>query len=130
MSMQEAARRQLQSKQDRAQDERPRPPMTMREVRDAERKGRPRKKKTKSERKKRERQIRQEARTQAIDRDNDHSVLSFLQWCGLNGFSPATGRRIIKADKGPPLIRLSERRIGITIGANREWQASGTRASA
>ena len=46
MSMQEAARRQLQSKQDRAQDERPRPPMTMREVRDAERKGRPRKKKS------------------------------------------------------------------------------------
>ena len=126
MSMQVAVRRKLQSKQDRAQAELS--PMTMREVRDAERKGRRPHKKTKSERKKREHEIRQEARTQALDRDNDHSVLA-LQWCGLNGFSPATGRRIIKAGKGPPIIHLSERRIGITIGANHKWQSSRTAAA-
>jgi hypothetical protein len=89
-----------------------------------------RRKKTKAQRNKRDRQSRQEARTQALHHDNEHSVLSFLQWCALNGFSPATGRRLIAKDKGPAIIRLSERRIGVTIGANRQWQEARTRASA
>jgi hypothetical protein len=55
---------------------------------------------------------------------NDNRVLTFLQWCTLNGFSAATGRRIIKSGKGPVITQLSERRIGITVGNNRKWQAS------
>lgn len=73
---------------------------------------------------------RQIAREQALRHDNDHAVLTFLQWCALNGFSEATGRRIIKAGNGPPFIQLSERRIGVTVGNNRTWQATRARGVA
>jgi hypothetical protein len=63
----------------------------------------------------------------AQDREDELSyqrMLSFAQWCALNGISPATGRRIIKAGTGPTVTRLSDRRIGITVAANATWQAS------
>jgi hypothetical protein len=69
-------------------------------------------------------------RRQSDDRDRaleDNRVLTFAAWCELNGFSPATGRRIIAAGKGPVVTQLSERRIGITIGNNRRWQTSVAR---
>jgi predicted DNA-binding transcriptional regulator AlpA len=56
--------------------------------------------------------------------DAEFRVLPFKQWCVVNGFSESTGRRIIKSDTGPTVTRLSARRIGITLRANREWQAS------
>jgi len=49
-------------------------------------------------------------------------VLTFLEWCRLNKISPAMGRRIRAAGKGPRFIRLSDRRIGVTVGDNRAWQ--------
>jgi hypothetical protein len=55
---------------------------------------------------------------------NQFRVLSFAQWCALNGISAATGRRILKSGKGPLVIRLSDRRIGISVGANAAWQAA------
>jgi hypothetical protein len=70
---------------------------------------------------------RQIARERALSHDNDHSVLTFLQWCQLNNFSEATGRRIVRAGNGPPIIQLSARRIGITVGNNRAWQESRAR---
>ena len=63
------------------------------------------------------------------DRQNDNRVLTFQQWCALNAFSPATGRRIIAADNGPTIIQLSPRRIGIRIGDNRAWQESRARGN-
>lgn len=54
--------------------------------------------------------------------NNDNQVLTFGEWCSSNTFSPATGRRIRKAGKGPRFIQLSDRRIGVTIGENRAWQ--------
>lgn len=62
----------------------------------------------------------------AADRElelNQFRVMSFAQWCGLNGISPATGRRLLRSGRGPIVTRLSDRRIGITIGANVAWQA-------
>jgi len=53
---------------------------------------------------------------------DDDRVLSFRDWCGINGFSEATGRRLRAAGKGPIFIRLSERRIGVTVRNNRQWQ--------
>jgi len=53
---------------------------------------------------------------------NQHQVITFLEWCSLNKISPATGRRIRKSGKGPKFIRLSDRRIGVTVGENRAWQ--------
>jgi len=71
-------------------------------------------------------------RHQRSQRDpaNDHRVLSFREWCDLNGLSPATGYRIIKAGTGPTVVQLSPRRIGITVRANREWQDARARGTA
>jgi hypothetical protein len=54
---------------------------------------------------------------------NQFRVMTFAEWCHLNAISPATGRRLLNSGRGPILTRLSDRRIGITIGANIAWQA-------
>jgi hypothetical protein len=54
---------------------------------------------------------------------NQHQVLRFSEWCLLNGISPATGRRILRSGHGPVILKLSARRIGITVAANTAWQA-------
>jgi hypothetical protein len=72
-----------------------------------------------------------ERRRRQSERDranlDDHRVLSFRRWCELNGFSPATGRRIINAGTGPVVTQLSLRRIGVTIGNNARWIESRAR---
>ncbi len=81
-----------------------------------------------TETERRRRQAERDARV--LQQQNDHRVLTFRQWCSLNGFSEATGRRIIAAGTGPVVIQLSARRIGITIRHNRLWQASRTMGAA
>jgi predicted site-specific integrase-resolvase len=55
-------------------------------------------------------------------------VLSFDEWCAINNLSVWTARRLIKAGKGPKILQLSPRRIGVTVRANREWQQARERA--
>jgi hypothetical protein len=55
---------------------------------------------------------------------NDDQVLTFLQWCALNGLSRRTGRRIIHSPNSPVLTMLTGRMYGITVAANRAWQQS------
>ena len=66
-------------------------------------------------------------RRSVVERD-DQRVMTFRQWCDLNGFSKDTGRRLIKAGQGPKILQLSPRRIGITVANNRKWQKSRERA--
>jgi hypothetical protein len=50
-----------------------------------------------------------ERRARQSEQDREHHpdrVLSFRQWCELNGFSPATGERIIKRGE-IPVLQLS-----------------------
>jgi predicted DNA-binding transcriptional regulator AlpA len=54
-------------------------------------------------------------------------VLPFPLWCDVNGFSKATGRRLIQRGDGPPVLQLSPRRIGIRESDNAAWQASRAR---
>jgi hypothetical protein len=61
--------------------------------------------------------------------DDDDAVLTFREWCALNGISPRTGRRILAGGNAPIVTQLSEKRIGVTRGNNRAWQASRARAS-
>jgi hypothetical protein len=58
---------------------------------------------------------------------DDDRVLTFKEWCALNGFSERTGRRILDAPGGPTITNLSARRIGISVRNNRKWQASRER---
>jgi predicted DNA-binding transcriptional regulator AlpA len=62
--------------------------------------------------------------------DLDDRVMSFHDWCHLNGFSVPTGRRILASANGPKVIQLSERRIGIRHRDNRAWQESRIRDGA
>jgi predicted DNA-binding transcriptional regulator AlpA len=64
-------------------------------------------------------------RAQASNRGR--RVLSFRQWCELNGFSERTGRRILESGTGPRVIQLSERRIGILEADNEAWQETRVR---
>jgi hypothetical protein len=59
---------------------------------------------------------------------NDDQVMSFAQWCALNGFSEPTGKRVLgRGDCA--YVQLNLRRIGITVRDNREYQQSRTRKS-
>jgi hypothetical protein len=61
------------------------------------------------------------AKVQAGGACDDH-VLTFAEWCGLNGISIATGRRIKASGEGPRFVRLGDRHLGVTIGDNRAWR--------
>jgi hypothetical protein len=82
-------------------------------------------------RKKVEQRATREAERALIARQyqNDNQVLSFRQWCLLNGFSVSTGRRIIGRGE-VTVTQLSSRRIGITVANNRRWLESRTRGAA
>jgi len=63
------------------------------------------------------------------DSSNDYRVLRFREWCDVAGISQRTGKRLLTSGRGPAVTRLSERRIGISVGAHRAWLASRERAS-
>jgi predicted site-specific integrase-resolvase len=62
-------------------------------------------------------------------RRTSQRILTFKQWCALNGFSESTGRRIIRAGK-VRVVQLSERRIGIGELDNADFQAACVRGRA
>ena len=57
----------------------------------------------------------------------DDRCLTFREWCQLNGIGERTGRRILASGNGPVVTQLTDKRIGITVRANREWQAARAR---
>jgi len=61
--------------------------------------------------------------------EDDDAVLTFREWCTLNGLSERLGRRILTGGNGPTVTDLSDRRIGITRRNNRIWQAARARQS-
>jgi hypothetical protein len=58
---------------------------------------------------------------------HDWQVLTVPQWCALANFSLRTGRRILASGTGPQVIQLSDKRIGITVAADRAWKAARAR---
>jgi predicted site-specific integrase-resolvase len=73
--------------------------------------------------------IQEAERRERQRRRTSQRILSFKQWCQLNGFSESTGRRVIRAGK-IRVIQLSERRIGIGEDDNADFQAACTRGAA
>jgi hypothetical protein len=65
-------------------------------------------------------------RRNVVERD-DCRVMSFREWHELNGISKDNARRLIKLGRGPKILQLSDRRIGITVRANRDWQRARER---
>jgi hypothetical protein len=74
-------------------------------------------------------QSRRDALDAPLSKSHPDQVLTFIEWCRLNQFSKRTGRRILDGPNPPEVTMLSPRRIGITIAANRRWQAARTRNS-
>jgi len=60
---------------------------------------------------------------------NDNAVIPFLVWVrDYSGVSEATARRICQPGKsGPPLVRLSARRLGVRYGDRKAWVEAGKR---
>lgn len=56
---------------------------------------------------------------------DDDRVMSFDDWCKLNGFSRSTGQRLIASGNGPQFIQLSEKRKGVTVGDSRSNRSAG-----
>jgi hypothetical protein len=71
------------------------------------------------------RRLQTEERDRALD---DQRVMTKRQCAEINSISVWTLDRLIKAGKGPVITQISDRRIGVTIGNNRKWQASRERA--
>jgi hypothetical protein len=53
----------------------------------------------------------------------DDQVLTLREWAALNGIGLRTAHRILDGLDPPAVVRLSARRVGITVKSNREWQA-------
>ena len=60
---------------------------------------------------------------------SDDQVLDFFAWCQLNRISERTGRRILASPDAPQTVQLSQRRVGVTVRANREWQHARERGA-
>jgi hypothetical protein len=58
---------------------------------------------------------------------DDDAVLTFKEWCAVDGFSERQGRRILTGGTGPVVTRISDRRIGISRRNNRAWLESRSR---
>ena len=59
--------------------------------------------------------------------EDDDAVLTFKEWCVLNGHSERQGRRILASGNGPTVTQLSDRRIGISRRNNWKWQQARAR---
>ena len=60
--------------------------------------------------------------------EDDDAVLTFKEWCALNSVSERQGRRILASGSGPTVTKLTDKRVGISRRANREWQHARVRA--
>jgi hypothetical protein len=60
-------------------------------------------------------------------RGDGNEVLSFKEWCAINGFSERTGRRILASGTGPTVLQLTSKRIGIRRRDNAVWQDARAR---
>jgi predicted DNA-binding transcriptional regulator AlpA len=58
---------------------------------------------------------------------NDLRCITVPQFAELVGFSHMTAKRLIRAGKGPPVVQLSTKRIGIRLVDALRWQQSRIR---
>ena len=64
-----------------------------------------------------------------LDLSRDDQVLTLAEWRSLNRLSERTARRILHSpDAAPVTVMLSRQRVGVTVRANRDWQAARVRA--
>jgi hypothetical protein len=52
---------------------------------------------------------------------DDLRIIPWRAWCASKGFTVDTGRRLRERGEGPRIVRISDRRIGVTVRDDREW---------
>jgi hypothetical protein len=75
-----------------------------------------------------------EANVQSIQRqraiptvgDDGDVVLTFGEWCRLAGLGESTGRKLKAAGKGPRFVRLTDKKLGVTLREHRRWVKART----
>jgi predicted DNA-binding transcriptional regulator AlpA len=55
---------------------------------------------------------------------HDSQVLRLREWAALANVSMRTARRLLADGDGPKVVRLSSRRVGITIASHKAWIAA------
>jgi hypothetical protein len=53
--------------------------------------------------------------------DDDDVILPFLEWCALAGLPEATARQIRARGQGPRCIKLTDKKLGVTLAEHRRW---------
>ena len=59
---------------------------------------------------------------------DDDRILTFSEFLGITGLSPATAGRLNRTGDGPPRVQLSPRRVGYPLAGVRAWLAARARA--
>jgi predicted DNA-binding transcriptional regulator AlpA len=59
---------------------------------------------------------------------DDLRCMTVPQWAELCGFSTMTGKRLLRAGKGPRLIQLSTKRVGVRVIDAKQWLESRARS--
>ena len=93
-------------------------------------KPKPRPKATKAERRRwvANAKVRHERLRREFAATDDDAILTFGGWIALNSLSERQGRRILADSGGPVVTMITDKKIGISRGANRAWLASRSRS--
>lgn len=71
----------------------------------------------------------QQSMTTGEVRPQNNNVVPFKTACEIANLSVSTMRRLIQAKRGPRVLKLSERRVGIRRGDLDAWLASREQGS-
>ena len=58
--------------------------------------------------------------------DDGDVVLTFGEWCRLASIGESTGRKLKALGKGPRFVRLTEKKLGVTLREHRRWMKART----
>jgi hypothetical protein len=56
--------------------------------------------------------------------NDDDVVLPFLDWVMLAGLTETTAREMRMRGEGPRCIKLTDKKLGVTLGEHRRWVKS------
>lgn len=59
----------------------------------------------------------------------DQKVLTLREWANLNSLSFQTAKRMFAEGRGPRVVQLSHRRVGVRVIDNRLWQEARLRSA-
>jgi hypothetical protein len=58
--------------------------------------------------------------------DDGDVILPFLEWCELAGLPESTARELRARGEGPVCIRLTDKKLGVTLAEHRRWMRART----